>query len=224
MLTKSEKIFSVVFLLILIAELICGSIASLSQFHYITKPAIVISLIAFFWKVSKTISKPIRNFTLLALIFSLLGDVLLMFVDESANFFMLGLIAFLVAHVFYIFVFLKQRNTSKNALAFIGILFIYALVLFYLLKDGLNGMLIPVAIYIIVILTMSVTAFLREDHVSRTSYILVFLGAIFFMVSDTILALHKFYDPIPFSNISVMITYALAQYLIIFGIKKSNSF
>ena len=49
MLTKTEKTFTAIFLLIVIAELICGSIESLSQLHYITKPAIVISLLIFFF-------------------------------------------------------------------------------------------------------------------------------------------------------------------------------
>ena len=222
MLTKTEKTFSTFFFLILIAELLCGSIESLSQLHYITKPSIVISLIFFFWKEGQRLSKSIRNLTLLALIFSLLGDVLLMFVDQSPDYFMFGLVAFLLAHVMYVLVFLKHRNPSKSILGFLAILIVYAFGLFYLLKDGLGEMLIPVLMYMTVILTMSATAFLRKGMVSKRSYNLVFLGAILFMISDSILALNKFYTAMPLSNISIMLTYALAQYFIVFGIKKEQ--
>lgn len=220
MLTTSERSFTILFLLLLIAELLCVSIASLSQMHYVTKPAIVVSLIIFFWKESSSLSKSIRNLTLLALVFSLLGDVLLMFVDHSPNYFMFGLVAFLLAHIFYILVFLKHRNPYKKPFGFIILLLLYAFGLFYFLWDGLGKMLIPVFIYMIVILTMSISAFLRKGRVSNLSYILVFLGAILFMVSDSILALNKFYIAVPFSSILIMLTYAMAQYFIVLGIKK----
>ena len=222
MLTRTERHFTIIFLLILIAELLSGSIESLSKLHYITKPSLVISLIIFFWKESSNISPYIRNMTLLALVFSLFGDVFLMFVEKSPNYFMFGLVAFLLAHIMYILVFLKHRNSSKSALVFIVILLLYAFGLFYFLMDRLGEMLIPVLIYVTVILTMSATAFLRKGSVPKISYNFVLLGAILFMVSDSILALNKFYAPVPFSSISIMLTYALAQYFIVFGIKKER--
>lgn len=222
MLTKSERTFTIIFLIILIAELFCGSIDSLSQLHYITKPAILISLIAFYWKERHSISKQIRNRTLMALVFSLLGDVLLMFVDQSPNYFMFGLVAFLLAHLMYIFVFLRHRNPAKKPLGFIIVMLIYAIGLFYFLRNGLGDMLVPVLIYMTVILTMSTTAFLRQGRVTEISYHSVFLGAILFMVSDSLLALNKFYQALPLANILIMLTYALAQYFIVIGIKKAS--
>ncbi len=222
MLTKSERSFTFIFLAILIAELVCGSVDSLSQLHYITKPAIVMSLIIFFWKESHSVSKSIRNLTLLALVFSLLGDVLLMFVEQSPNYFMVGLVAFLLAQLMYILVFLKHRNPSKKLIWSITILDVYGIGLFLFLKDYLGDMLIPVLIYMLVILTMATTSFLREGKVSEISYGFVVLGAILFMVSDSLLALNKFYYELPFSSILIMLTYALAQYFIVFGIKRAS--
>ena len=72
----------------------------------------------------------------------------------------------------------------------------------------------------LVILSMATAAFLRQGRVSKLSYRLVFFGAIMFMVSDSILALNKFYQPLPYSNIWIMFTYAIAQYVIIIGIFK----
>jgi len=220
MLTNTEKQFSILFFIIVFIELLTGSTESLQTVHFIAKPAIIISLIFLFLKTSKTLSKSLKNLTLLALTFSLLGDVLLMFVDKSQHFFTLGLVAFLIAHIMYVLVFLKHRNKEKSPFGFIGVLLIYAACLFNFLKTGLGEMLIPVIIYMIVILAMATTAFLRKNKANILSYGLVFLGALFFMISDSILAINKFHQPIPWSNISIMITYALAQYLIVIGILK----
>jgi uncharacterized membrane protein YhhN len=220
MLTNTEKQFSILFFVIVLFEIITGSTESLQIAHYIAKPAIVISLMFLFIKTSEGISKSIKRITLLALGFSVLGDILLMFVDQSPHFFTVGLVAFLLAHIMYIVVFLRHRNKQKSIVGFVILLLVYASGLFYLLKDGLGEMLVPVIVYMIVILSMATTAFMRKGIVNSNSYNLVFIGAIFFMISDSILALNKFYQPIPFSNISIMLTYALAQYLIVLGILK----
>ena len=220
MLTKTEKQFSILFVIIVLIELLTGSTESLEYTHYLAKPAIVISLILLFAKTSESLPKPIKKLTLFALVFSLLGDVMLMFVDTSEHFFTLGLVAFLTAHIMYVLVFLKHRNKQKSPFGFIALLLIYAACLFNFLKDGLGDMLIPVIVYMIIILAMATTAFLRKNNVNILSYGLVFFGAICFMISDSILALNKFYQPIPWSNVSIMVTYALAQYLIVIGILK----
>ncbi|MDT0557396.1 lysoplasmalogenase [Ichthyenterobacterium sp. W332] len=220
MLTKTEKHFSILFFVIVLIELLIGSLESFQSLHYFAKPAIVLSLILFFVKASKSLSKFIKNLTLLALIFSLFGDILLMFVDKSPHFFTFGLVSFLIAHIMYIMVFLKHRNRSMSFIGFMIFLLIYAVGLFYLLKDGLGDMLVPVIIYMLVILSMSTSAYLRRAKVENVSYYLVLFGAVLFMISDSILALNKFYQTIPMSNFSIMITYALAQYLIILGILK----
>ncbi|REE07931.1 YhhN-like protein [Winogradskyella pacifica] len=220
MLSKTEKQFSILFFIIVLIELATGSVESLKTVHYIAKPAIVISLIVFFLNTSESLPKTIKNGTLLALVFSVLGDILLMFVDKSPHFFTLGLVAFLTAHLMYVLVFLKHRNKQKSPLGFIAVLLVYAASLFYFLNGNLGNMFIPVVIYMLVILSMATAAYLRKDTVNILSYGLVFLGALLFMVSDSILALNKFYAPLNYSDFSIMITYALAQYLIVIGILK----
>lgn len=209
-------------MLLLIAELICGSFEGLASWHYFTKPSLLSALIVYFYYNSKALNSKIRIMTLLALIFSLMGDVFLMFVSKSPHYFMFGLISFFMAHVFYIVIFWRQRNLKINAAGLITILVLYAIGLFYLLKDGLGNLLIPVISYIIIILGMALTAFLRQEKVSKISFILVFLGAILFIISDSILALNKFYMPLKLSSISIMLTYGLAQYFIVMGLLKQR--
>lgn len=219
-LTKAEKSFTIIFLAIVLLELFSSNIKSLLPIHVIAKPLILLSLIFFFINQGKHLSSKTKVITLLALLFSLAGDVLLMFTDISASFFLSGLVAFLLAHIMYIIVFLDKKNSKKIALIFITVLLIYAIGIFYLLKDGLGDMLIPVIVYMLVILTMILTSTMRKGNVSNKSYNLVFIGAIFFVISDSFLAINKFYQPVPLSKIIIMSTYSLAQYLIVLGLLK----
>lgn len=222
-LTKAEKSFTIIFLAIVLLELFSSNIKSLLPIHVIAKPLILLSLIFFFINQGKHLSSKTKVITLLALLFSLAGDVLLMFTDISASFFLSGLVAFLLAHIMYIMVFLDKKNSKKIALIFKTVLLIYAIGIFYLLKDGLGDMLIPVIVYMLVILTMVLTSTMRKDNVSNKSYNLVFLGAVFFVISDSFLAINKFYQPVPLSKIIIMSTYSLAQYLIVLGLLKQKN-
>ena len=221
-LSKSEKTFTLIFCVIVLLELITGIFESLSQLHYFTKPLILTSLIVFFWSKSNHLLKGVRNITLLALLFSLIGDILLMFVDKTANFFIGGLIAFLLAHIMYTLIFIKKRNKTISPFPIIIIVLVYATGIFYIVKDGLGDMKIPVLLYLTVILTMVVMASLRKGKVSNNSYYLVFIGALFFMISDSVLSVNKFYQSFASSGIIIMFTYALAQYLIVMGILKQR--
>ncbi|MEW7290198.1 lysoplasmalogenase [Aquimarina sp. 2304DJ70-9] len=210
-------VFIVLYTIIVISDLICSSHDSYLYLRYFTKPAILGSLIIFLLVVKKRLNRFTFRIIGLALLFSLAGDVLLLFTHISQLFFMMGLIMFLLAHIMYIVTFLKNRGAYKNRL-FLLFTIVYGVGLFYLLYPGLGEMLIPVVIYMVVILLMSNVSYLRSKHVSRTSYILVFAGSLFFMLSDSLLAIDKFYEALPLGNIWIMSTYAIAQFLIVYGV------
>lgn len=85
-----------------------------------------------------------------------------------------------------------------------------------LLWPGLDvDMRVPVVVYAIAIATMAASSFSRQGHsVSNTSHVYAFMGAVLFVVSDSLLAYNKFASPIPYSHLWVMITYYAAQLLI----------
>jgi len=222
-LNKFEKSFTALFFVIVIIELLSSTLSALSSFHNVAKPLILISLILFFYLNGKQLEAKTRRIMLLALTFSLIGDVLLMFDDVSMNYFIGGLVAFLIAHIMYILVFLDKRNSSQKPLVFITLLLIYVLVLFYILKGGLGSMLIPVIAYVITIFTMAITSSLRKGNVPTISYNLVLIGALLFVISDSFIAINKFYSAVPNEHILIMSTYALAQYCIVMGIIKQKS-
>ncbi|WP_066219282.1 lysoplasmalogenase [Formosa haliotis] len=221
MLTPIELKFTRVYIFILILEIICSSTPSLYPLHYITKPALLISLLLFFISTNQRLSTSTKRLTILALSFSLLGDILLMFTNNSQMFFTLGLVAFLFAHLMYILIFIKDRRSFKKGVFFLTICLLYALLFIHFLQPHLGSLLTPVIIYIIAILSMVTTAFLRHKKNNPQAYYFILTGAILFMISDSILAINKFIAPIPFESIGIMLPYGLAQLLLVLGIKKA---
>jgi uncharacterized membrane protein YhhN len=220
MFTKVERVFTILFCVLLIAEIYTAT--NYESLHYLAKPALLISLLLFFSTQSGSIETKTRRLIKGALSFSLLGDISLMFVDKSPHFFTAGLVSFLLAHILYIFVFLKKKNNTKKPGLFSGILILYGVGLFYVLKDHLGAMLLPVLFYMIVILSMAISAYLRQGSVPKISFYFVLIGAVLFLISDSLLAVNKFYEPLPNSNISIMFTYAFAQLFIVFGLLKQR--
>lgn len=211
------------FIPIVLLDLIFGFVEH-SGLRLLSKPLILISLTLYFGFNGKQLPKKIYIYALLALCFSLLGDIMLLFDNRSSSFFMIGLIAFLIAHVGYTLAFLRQGNTgvAKGFWWVLIILAIYGLTLYLILMDHLGGLKIPVIIYISAILIMALTAQNRRGKVERSSYMFVLIGALCFIISDSVLAINKFLFAVPGSHVLVMGTYAAAQYLIIHGLLSSK--
>ncbi len=146
--------------------------------------------------------------------------MLLLFEDPSGTYFILGLLSFLLAHFCYILVFIRKWNATPPPYfrTVIIALFIYGGTLLYILKDGIGTLLFPVTLYVMAILFMATTAYRRYGSVGAGSFRLVFLGALFFITSDSVLAFEKFMMPVPWAPVFVMATYAAAQYMIVDGI------
>ena len=214
-------IFALLFALLVTLDIYLGS-TSYIFFRVVSKPLIILSLIFYFLLNRIGMNRTLSRYTLLALVFSLLGDVFLLFDKISEIFFVLGLGSFLLAHICYAFCFYLQRS-SKRRLGFwimTILLTCYGVALYTLLFTHLGNIRIPVALYILVILVMVITAYGRKGNVSVSSFIIVFIGALSFIISDSLLAINKFLIPLPYSNFLVMGTYATAQYLIIRGLLK----
>lgn len=191
--------------------------------NFIVKPCIVASLIVFLYINRSLISNGVFVLTLSALSLSLLGDFSLLFADHSDLYFMIGLIFFLLAHILYSIVF--SKNWSKHNLKwvlFFAILLVYAFSLLRLFIDKLGELKIPVIVYVLVILIMAMTSFMRRRNISNISYSYVLFGAILFLISDSILALNKFYVSFDGSHILIMLTYTTAQYFITIGLLKQK--
>ena len=168
-----------------------------------------------------------KKILLTALTFSWIGDVILLFADRGEIYFILGLVAFLLSHIFYIVLFNKQTisKTIRNKLSFgagIGLIVIYFSMMITTLGPKLGSLTVPVVIYAIVISTMLYFALKGSFQWEAIPYHSVLIGALLFISSDSILAFNKFYEPIPAASLLIMVTYLLAQYGIVKGILHLN--
>ncbi len=221
----AQLTFYFLFLFVLIADIML-IMTHAEQFRIYTKPLLIPMLfLSMILATNKKTHVHSKIYLTLALFFCLLGDVLLLFEKEDILFFQYGLAAFLLGHIFYIIFFVRIKPFAKNnaLLTFfcgIGILayVIFILVLLWrnLAKEGLE---LPVALYAFTIgfLLLSTINLLTNRRLRRIAWSYFIPGALFFVLSDTILALNKFYSEISHANVLIMFTYALAQFLLVAG-------
>ncbi len=219
-----NKLFLILFVCISILHL-AGQLLVVPGITIFTKPLIIPFLLFFLVSRKSDISmtRGFRFFMVTALVFSYLGDVLLMFADRQETFFLLGLGAFLLAHLAYIKAFLSKMDGEKIKFRPHPVISIMALlylgVMIYMLFPKLDlVMRIAVAAYGMVISTMLVVATGLRHVLNSVSYGFLISGAILFVISDSMIAFNKFLIPIPLSGFWIMLTYILAQYLIISNI------
>ncbi len=164
-----------------------------------------------------------------ALSASLAGDVLLMF----PGYFVPGLVAFLLAHLCYLVLFklgtvhlqsvgavTGREVTGVRSVWFPSRPALYLTLgvgaaMYVALWHGLPGALRPaVAAYVVVIALMAAQAIGRATVLRNQAAVMVAVGAGFFMLSDSLLALNRFVQPLPMAPLWVLGTYYVAQILI----------
>jgi uncharacterized membrane protein YhhN len=186
--------------------------------HFIAKPGALIALIGWF---SLTAGWEGPNLWFgLGLVLSLLGDVSLMNPDR---FFMPGLGFFLFAHVSYIIGF----NQGPLPLHPLGLVFLVVIVGFdfWLLRRLVSfptgrRMAAPVGVYTVAISLMALSALLclLRSNWSLPGAAVASVGAVLFVLSDSVLAYNRFVSRTPHDELVVMISYHLAQVGIVLGL------
>lgn len=224
-----KKIFLYLFLLATLGVLV-SVITDAPLLHFICKPALMIMLGLHYVVLQRDQSAIISRPLMLAIIFSCAGDTLLMLQSTDEKFFMFGLGAFLVAQVFYIFAYRQHQSsdTTNELQGLQKIRYAFPIVLSgtglaVILYGKLGDLKLPVLVYATVLTVMVLTALFRFGKTSSASFALVFGGAILFMISDSLIAINKFLDPLPQSGFWIMTTYIAAQYLIVTGLSKHKS-
>jgi uncharacterized membrane protein YhhN len=154
----------------------------------------------------------------LALIFGWIGDILLL-KGRNKKFFILGLIGFLIGHLFYIPSFLHfTGGFSLTGLFISGALALPSGIILYRVIRPIRIMKVPLVLYECTIVAMSLSAlqlFLyRRDPVSAA----VFAGSLFFLVSDSILGYSNFRKQRKYVSFLIMLFYLAAQGCIVLGL------
>ncbi len=211
-----RKINWVILFLLILTGNIAGMYMNSPWLERVTKPLLMIVMIIYFISSVNTISSALKKWIIAALAFSWLGDVLLMFQQEQPIFFLLGLSAFLIAHIFYILFFhhVRVNEQVKSRWWLLAIVVVYYAVLMAVLYPKLGEMKIPVPVYGIVISFMLLLAmhmlFIKNSKAGQ----LMMAGAVLFILSDSVLAVNKFYQPFEAAGLIIMLTYGIAQLLI----------
>lgn len=213
-----------IFYILLCSIVITADYFNLEWTYYLTKPLVVISLMILFKTESGPDMNPgFRNFILAGLLFSVVGDVLMMFTDFNSGYFLGGLIFFLFAHLYYtggfLYQVLKSRpwNQHWSQLALATLIVVYGAEFFILNRESFGELKIPVLVYCIAITTMGVAAVMRDRYKTGNGYTKVIVGAVFFIISDSLIAADKFISSFENSGPIILLTYFIAQYLIATG-------
>ena len=213
-----KSIWLYLFFAALILELAAVALSwELAQ--YIAKPLLMTFLGAYFIQQSRG-SIAARQLVLLAIFFSWLGDVFLLMQEDNSRYFMAGLVCFLIAHFFYIFFFLRVRSIETVAepwrLLRIIVVAVYVAVLFIYLYSSLGELRLPVLAYALALGTMLVCCW-HAFTAGSSWFWFCLAGAVLFVISDSLLAINKFKSPFPASGFWIILTYALAQFAIVYG-------
>jgi uncharacterized membrane protein YhhN len=221
----------ILFFIVALGELIAVAM-DIAQLQLIFKPLIMLVLGIYYYTQSASMAKTVMT----AIIFSCIGDISLMFQGSSELYFMAGLGAFLIAHLCYIMAYAqhieKREGFGLNGVQKFRFSLPIALAgtgLITVLYAHLGGLKIPVTLYAIVLMVMVLQALFRYGYTNTVSFWFVFVGAAFFMISDSMIAVNKFLSSFELAGVGIMVTYILAQFLIIKGlilhfeeIKKAN--
>jgi len=199
----------------------------MTPLQVLTKVTLMPLLFLGIWRFAS--ASQLKYWVMVGVVFSWAGDVLLAFDHLYPVLFIFGLGSFLIAHFAYIKVFSSNFSSiqfwKKSSLqqAMIAILLIgFAIWYFTFLLPHLDSMAIPVCAYVITITVMALAALYRKGKTTSQSFRFIFLGALCFMVSDSLLAYNKFIIDLPYATFLVMSTYGVAQWCIASGVVKSS--
>jgi uncharacterized membrane protein YhhN len=193
------------------------------KLYYASKPFVLLILILFF--VFNGGLSPNGIPFLIGLVFSLIGDILL--ISKSKGFFILGMGAFAIVQFAYIWGF-NQSLPSLVIMVVAIVAYLIGVLLFNLIFDRFapaTGKLSKSFIrlmkaYFTVVFAMAISAVLslaRPDW-SDSAAMMAGLGGILFLFSDLMIGLDKLGGHLPKHKFWIIITYHIGQFLIVAGV------
>ncbi|MCC6936813.1 MAG: lysoplasmalogenase [Flavobacteriales bacterium] len=222
-LLKNHLFNGVLYALVSIGTII-GEVRGIHGLVYVCKPLMMIVLSSWFYFNSRRVGDRFTLLIQVGLFFSLIGDVALMFQHRDEFNFIIGLGAFLIAQLCYTLAFAHNVSEVPGGQGLLvsavlgGSIIAYGAAFGSILLNVIDETLVvPVGIYAVAITLMGVGAALRFSRTYMPSFVMVFVGALLFIASDSILATSRFVRPVDHATWSVILTYAIAQYLIARG-------
>ncbi len=173
------------------------------------KPLCTVSILAYLLLFRNTAIKSYSKRIGIGLFFCLIGDAFLLF----ESYFIWGLASFLVAHLIFLYAFVKRQGWLWEPRVAV-VLALIAVGVFTLVSDDLYSLFYPVLIYLIVIVLMSWQGWALALNPKMEYRSFLGWGVSLFLFSDALIAIDKFYYSFSFSGISILSTYWIAIFLI----------
>jgi uncharacterized membrane protein YhhN len=156
------------------------------------------------------VGKTVRRWVLTGLWLSLAGDIALLWPKEG---FLPGLIAFLLAHLAYLWAFTRRQRLAAWWPAFAIYAVVAGLVLAQLWPGVPAALQVPVIAYVLCLASMAAQAAVLWQRGEARGLTLA-LGGALFVASDALLATNRFAGPLPLAALWILVTYWAAQWCI----------
>ena len=168
--------------------------------------------------VQKDPLSPYFGFVVTGLVFCLGGDVFLALPQKKA--FMLGLVSFLVGHVFYVIGFFSVAGFSGWTWVSLLLTAMISSLIYLWLRSHLGKMKGPVIGYMVVITVMvcAASSLLGARDFSLSGRVMAFSGAVAFYCSDVFVARDRFMKKEFINRLAGLPMYYAGQFLIAFSL------
>lgn len=209
------QLIPIPFLLVTVPLLVRAALRGDQRQVYVLKPlsTLLVIAVALLSLLTPAAQPAFTLWIAAGLVLSLGGDVALMF--ETNRAFLVGLVLFLLAHVVYSITFTVPNGFHPADIATGAVLLGVAVAIYLYLRPGLGSMQGPVIAYTLIICFMvnrAISAFFGDAFTTTQAWLLT-LGAVFFMLSDIVLAVNRFRRPMEKRRLSLF-AYYLGQLLI----------
>lgn len=168
--------------------------------------------------VQKDPLNPYGVFVVIGLVFCLGGDVLLALPQNKA--FMVGLVSFLVGHVFYVIGFFSVAGPSGWTWVTLLLAAMTSILVYWWLRSHLGKMKEPVIGYmgVITVMVCAASSVLGAADLNLSGRLMVFSGAVAFYVSDVFVARDRFVKEGFVNRLVGLPMYYVGQFLIAFSL------
>ena len=183
----------------------------LRRYAYVFKPLTMVLLLLIAVLAARDNISVYGLVIIAGIVFSLVGDVAMMLPKKQI---IIGMGAFLVAHVAYIISFSSSTFAITNAWLLLPFL-VYALIMGLTVLPHTGKLKLPVGIYEVAIMVMAWRALERMLQKGSTGATLAFAGALLFVISDSLWACNFIVKRCKKAQALILVTYYLAQWLIV---------
>ncbi|MBT9501481.1 MAG: lysoplasmalogenase [Burkholderiaceae bacterium] len=209
---------------------LCALIAILPQsglwlpreWGYVAKPLTTLLIIGYAMQRGQA-TPQLRRWVLAGLWFSLVGDIALMWPKEG---FLPGLVAFLIAHLCYLWAFTRLQGLAAWPWPFVFYALLAGGILSGLWSGVPEALRVPVLAYVLCLSAMgaqaAVVGWRARGTAEARRHAVLALGGLLFVISDALLATNKFAGPLPLASVWVLSTYWTAQWCIASALARSR--